>query len=152
MKIVKQSQLTDLSFRQPCDMSYGIFNYCSLSYCGHPTGLSALSVHPGFCQTLQPPQMPLSLPASPICPSLCPIFPRCLGLTAVLSSTSYCRVMLPASLNTGKIPIICLWPLLLPPFSSHPAVRSLRSCLHPKGVLAAPKLQLQRRIGAAVIP
>lgn len=94
----------------------------------------------------------LSLPASPICPSLCPVFPRCLGLTAVLSSTSYCRVMLPASLNTGKIPIICLWPLLLPPFSSHPVVRSLRSCLHPKGVLAAPKLQLQRRIGAAVIP
>ena len=36
-----------------CHMAYS--SCCNLSYCGHPTGLSAVSIHPGFCQTLQSP-------------------------------------------------------------------------------------------------
>lgn len=92
-----------------------------------------------------------SLPVSPICPSLCPIYPRCLGLTAVLLRTQDSRVMLPVHVyrqSPYNLPLAFgLTHILFSSCRQKPLLPS-----HPKGVLAALKLQLQRRIRAGVIP
>lgn len=115
---------------------------CSLSYPSHSSS-SGMPVHPDF--------LIATPPVSPICPSLCPICPRYLGLTAVLLRTQCSRVMLPVHVyrqSPYNLPLAFVLAHIL--FSSCRQTPLLLS--HPKGVLAALKLQLQKRIRAGVIP
>lgn len=98
-----------------------------------PAHLACLSTLTFIKQPLNAP-----LPISPICPSLCPIYPRCLGLTAVLLRTQYSRVMLPMHVyrqSPYNLPLAFVLTHIL--FSSCHQMPLLLS--HPKGVLAAEK-------------
>lgn len=152
---MEESQLTDPSFRQPfiCYMSYVIsitWHIHAVAVCPmlaiSPAHLACLSILTSVKHSLN--ALP---PVSPICPSLCPIYPRYLGLTAVLLRTQYSRVMLPVRVY-GQSPYNLPLTFLL----AHILLSSCRQTplllSHPKGVLEALKLQLQRRIRAGVIP
>lgn len=94
-----------------------------------------------------------SLPLSLLPPSVpsYPFISQVLRARSCPDSTSYCRVMLPDSLYAGKVPTVCLWPLLPSHFLLIPQAEAFAPTSAPRGALRAQELQLQSRVRAAVI-
>lgn len=123
-----------------CHMSYIPWCIHAMAVCPTvaipPAHLPCLSILTSAKRSLN-----ASLPVSPVCPSLCPTHPRCLGLTAVLLRTQYGRVMLPVHVyrqSPYNLPLAFALKHIL--FSSCRQKPLLLS--HPKGVLVALKPQL----------